>query len=179
MIDVLGIEPYSRNFVVLFFYPSVKVLCGNETQSPSCYLCPKNEDMELNTWCRGNCFYDEAEEACKEGISISIISSTCLTILNQRLVLKQSFFHLDPYTIVQGECITTGKTFYSIAEAKAFCSRDGKCAGVTTKAKYITREFVLCLSISMQDENKHHSLQIRNVYKKEGVSGLYCQRLRY
>ena len=52
----------STNFDIL-----VKVHCNTGVLSPTCQLCPQNDDTVLNSWCSGNCYFDDKEEECKEG----------------------------------------------------------------------------------------------------------------
>ena len=45
------------------------VNCGNGHKAPRCSLCMeshKSKDNIYQSWCNGNCYYDEEEAACKE-----------------------------------------------------------------------------------------------------------------
>ena len=67
----------------------VKLTCGNKISSPNCNLCPKNGDIMTNSWCAGNCYYDENNEMCKEGILKYLIDVESQIILKS---LQCSFF---------------------------------------------------------------------------------------
>ena len=34
---------------------------------PHCEQCPRSNETLSNTWCGGNCIYDEKNQMCKEG----------------------------------------------------------------------------------------------------------------
>ena len=43
------------------------VYCGNNNKKhANCKVCPKSNDTLSNTWCSGDCDYDEANYMCKE-----------------------------------------------------------------------------------------------------------------
>ena len=52
----------------------MKVHCDTGVLSPTCQLCPPNDDTVLYSWCRGNCYFDEKEDECKEGSEIGFTS---------------------------------------------------------------------------------------------------------
>ena len=43
------------------------IYCGNDNgKYATCNQCPKSTDTISNTWCGGDCDYDEASNMCKE-----------------------------------------------------------------------------------------------------------------
>ena len=45
----------------------VQVTCGSGTLSPSCEVCPKPADTQIDDqWCDGNCRIDTIDGECKE-----------------------------------------------------------------------------------------------------------------
>lgn len=65
---------------------------------------------------------------------------------------------------LQGLCYTYGNVHTSLEDAKISCSKDGKCAGVTSK--FSKSEFELCYSISIVDDALNY-----DVYKKASFKG--------
>ena len=51
---------------LIFAHTLVKVFCGGDTLSEGCFTCRKSDGNVGNSWCRGNCYYDEKDRACKE-----------------------------------------------------------------------------------------------------------------
>ena len=45
----------------------MKVHCSAGVLSPSCELCRSDNDTLLNTWCSGNCYFNEEIGTCIEG----------------------------------------------------------------------------------------------------------------
>ena len=40
--------------------------CDSVQRAPSCLSCPKTNDTAFNSWCQGNCYFDEINSVCKE-----------------------------------------------------------------------------------------------------------------
>ena len=40
--------------------------CGGSQLAPGCSYCPMSDDVFFNTWCSGNCEFDETEGTCTE-----------------------------------------------------------------------------------------------------------------
>ena len=46
----------------------MKVHCSKGVLSSSCELCRSDDDNPVDTWCNGNCYFNEDTGTCKEGI---------------------------------------------------------------------------------------------------------------
>lgn len=120
----------------------VNLTCGNGILSPNCNLCPKNGDTITNSWCSGNCYYDENDELCKQGIfGSSDWSQHEVTYYSKGFAIF--IFHInicwysnsDEYESIENQnCENTSHDngFTTLIESKAECSSRSDCFGIVT-----------------------------------------------
>ena len=81
------------------------------------------------------------------------------------------------YTKIIGyECLSTGRSFESLNEAKEICSLDSKCVWILDKwcnANPELKEFYICINNDTLHETPHDTLDESCVYEKHGTRGNY------
>ena len=50
----------------MFTKYGVKIVCSENQMAPRCSMCPKNDDINSNSWCNGACYFDENQDVCRE-----------------------------------------------------------------------------------------------------------------
>ena len=54
---------------VKYYYAFISLAitnCGGSQLAPGCSYCPMSDDVFFNTWCSGNCEFDQTEGTCTE-----------------------------------------------------------------------------------------------------------------
>ena len=123
----------------------MKVHCSAGVLSPSCELCPNDNDPLLNSWCSGNCYFNEEIGACKEGKEQIRKVSDWLCFTLQASLFKcynGNFINADEYehfanTSCLNMAMVSGTSSYvkfnTMIEAKEYCSSEPKCLGIRSQ----------------------------------------------
>ena len=65
------ISPLRNTYSKIHFCIIEMVSCNEGQMSPTCSLCPKTNDMLLNSWCDNDCYFEWDANECK-GTGISL-----------------------------------------------------------------------------------------------------------
>ena len=99
--------------------------CGGAQMAPECRLCPTNDDNLLNTWCSGNCQFNQIEETCTE--------------------IKDEYIR-----VYHSNCLS-GQGFATLEEARYACTNIKNCIGILDEGCKEDFEYYLCLDFYTED----------------------------